>query len=49
MCSFPEPLHPVSTVIVLCRLRTFDRRFNLDFDDAYPYAAAEKYNLTLAR
>ena len=23
------------------------RRFNLDFDDAYQYVAAEKYNLTL--
>ena len=23
------------------------RRFNLDFDDAYQYAAAEKYNLTI--
>jgi len=23
------------------------RRFNLDFDDAYHYAAAEKYNLNI--
>ena len=23
------------------------RRFSLDFDDAYQYAAAEKYNLTI--
>jgi len=23
------------------------RRFNLDFDDTYQYATAEKYNLTL--
>ena len=29
------------------KLVDFPKRFNLDFDDAYQYTLAEKYNLTL--
>jgi len=29
------------------KLVDFSKRFNLDFDDAYQYTLAEKYNLTL--